>query len=392
MRWWVPSAPLHEPRRVGLNLLYLLPGRVGGSEIYAHRLVAALAAARPQTQFVAFAAREAAGSLRAAGWPANVSVRALPVPAAVKPARAAAELTLLPLAAARARVDLLHSLGTTSPLVTGRPSVVTILDLIYEHFPTAFPPAARLGLKALVGPAARRADRVIAISAAVKRDVVDRLRVPADRVDVVHLGFGMQREAQPTREPELRMRLGLGDGPVVLCVSAALVHKNLERLVDAFGRLGAELPAARLVIAGHAGREQETLMAHARAGGVGDRVVLTGWINAADLEGLYALAACCAYPSLHEGFGLPVLEAFARGVPVACSSATSLPEVAGDAAELFDPRDVDAMAAAVHRVLADEARAAELIRRGHERVTRFTWEAAAEGVLRTYALALRTRA
>jgi glycosyltransferase involved in cell wall biosynthesis len=392
MRWWVPSAPLHEPRRVGLNLLYLLPGRVGGSEIYAHRLVAALATLRPQTQFVAFAARESAGSLRAAGWPGNVSVRALPVPAAVKPARVAAELTLLPLAAARERVDLLHSLGTTSPLVAGRPSVVTILDLIYEHFPAAFPPAARLGLKALVGPGARRADRVIAISAAVKQDVVDRLRVPADRVDVVHLGFGMQREAQPTLEPELRMRLGLGDGPVVLCVSAALVHKNLERLVDAFGRLGAELPAARLVIAGHAGRERDTLMAHARAGGVGDRVVLTGWVDAADLEGLYALAACCTYPSLHEGFGLPVLEAFARGVPVACSDATSLPEVAGDAAELFDPRDVDAMAAAVRRVLTDRARAAELVGRGRDRAGAFTWEAAAKGVLRTYALALHGRA
>ena len=120
--------------------------------------------------------------------------------------------------------------------------------------------------------------------------------------------------------------------------------------------------------------------------------MLTGWIDAADLEGLYALAACCAYPSLHEGFGLPVLEAFARGVPVACSDATSLPEVAGDAAELFDPRDVGAMAAAIRRVLTDEALAGELIRRGHDRAARFTWEAAAHGVLRTYALALRGRA
>jgi glycosyltransferase involved in cell wall biosynthesis len=389
MRLQVPSSPLHEPRRVGLNLLYLLPGRVGGSEIYAHELVSALAALRPETEFVAFCAHEATDSLRAEGWPANVRVRALPVSARVKPARVASEMTLLPLAAARERVDLLHSLGTTSPLIAGRASVVTILDLIYEHYPTAFPPAARAGLKALVGPAARRADRVIAISRAVKDDVVDRLRVPAERIDVVHLGFGMRRETAPAPEHELRRRLGLGEGPIVLCVSAALVHKNLGRLIDAFGRLGDELPAARLVIVGHAGREQQRLMAQARSAGVEGRVVLTGWIAAADLEGLYALSACCAYPSLHEGFGLPVLEAFARGLPVACSNTTSLPEVAGDAAELFDPHDVDAMAAAIRRLLTDEPHAATLVQRGRDRATRFTWEATAEGVLRAYTRALR---
>src|SRR6478609_5997071 len=199
-------------RHVGLNLLYLVPGEVGGSEIYAYRLVDALGRARPDVRFTAFAGREAAPSLRAAGWPANVAVHELGFSARNKPLRAAAELTWLPVAAARERVELLHSLGPTSPPVTRCPRVVTILDLIYEHFPATFPPAARLGLKALVGPGARRADRVITISEAVKRDVVATLRVPAERVDVAYLGFGMRQEAAPTPAAELRARLGLGDG------------------------------------------------------------------------------------------------------------------------------------------------------------------------------------
>jgi glycosyltransferase involved in cell wall biosynthesis len=375
-------------QHVGLNLLYLVPGEVGGSEIYARRLVAALAAERPDVRFTAFAGREAAPSLRDEGWPPNAGVHELPVKAAAKPVRAAAELTLLPAAAARAGVDLLHSLGTTSPPVTRGASVVTVLDLIYEHYPDTFPAAARLGLKALVGPGARAATRVIAISEAVKRDVVERLRVPADRVDVVYLGFGMRREAQPTAEATLRERFGLGGGRAVLCVSAALVHKNLDRLIDAFSQLGAGFEDCRLVLAGHAGREQARLADLAASRGVGDRVVLTGWIDAADLEGLYGLAACCAYPSLHEGFGLPVLEAMVRGVPLACSNATALPEVAGDAAELFDPLDTSAIASALQRLLVDEEHAARLAERGRQRAATFTWERCARDTLAAYERAL----
>jgi glycosyltransferase involved in cell wall biosynthesis len=371
-------------RHIGLNLLYLVPGEVGGSEIYARRLVRALALAAPDTRFTAFAGREAAPVLHDEGWPANVRVHALPVNARNKPARIAAEIALLPLVAARAGVDLLHSLGTTCPPVAGRPSVVTILDLIYEAYPDTFPKASLLGLRALVGPSARRATRVITISQAVKDDVVERLRVPADRVDVGYLGFGMRAVPDATPEAELRARFGLGDGRVVLCVSAALVHKNLPLLLDGFAALGPGFEDCRLVIAGHAGRERDRLEAHIARNGLTDRAVLTGWISDEDLEGLYGVAACAAYPSLYEGFGLPVLEAMVRGVPLACSDATSLPEVAGDAALLFDGHDGDALAAAIRRILEDPALAADLVARGRERAQAFTWERAARTVLAVY--------
>lgn len=369
---------------VGLNVLYLVPGEVGGSEVYARRLIDALARGRPDARFTVFCAREATDVLAAEGWPANVRLQTLPVNGRNKPARILAETLLLPVAARRARVDLLHSLGTTCPPVAGLPSVVTILDLIYEAYPETFPRAARLGLRALVGPAARRADRVITISAAVKEDVVTRLRVPAGRVDPVLLGRGMATAPDPTPAPAVRERFGLADRRVVLCVSAALAHKNLERLLEAFAGVVAVDARLQLVVVGHEGRENARLRERAAALGLGERVTFTGWISAADLEGLYALAACCAYPSLYEGFGLPVLEAMSRGVPLACSDATSLPEVAGDAALLFDPRDIASMTAAMLRVLEDEALASSLRARGLERAATFTWERCAAGVLAVY--------
>jgi len=377
---------------IGLNLLYLVPGEVGGSEIYAYQLVDALGRARPDVRFTVFCGREAGPALRTVGWPGNVHVHVMPVDARNKPARVATEVFLLPGAAARAGVDLLHSLGTTSPpVVPGRPSVVTILDLIYEAYPTTFPTAARWGLKALVGPAARRADRVITISAAVGDDVADRLRVPRERIVPVLLGHGMTVPDEVTPEADVRERFDLGDGRIVLCVSAALAHKNLARLLEAFALLGPEAADVRLVIAGRAAIEHEALRADADRLGISDRVTFTGWISDPDLEGIYGAASCCVYPSLYEGFGLPVLEAMTRGVPLACSNATSLPEVAGDAAVFFDPHDTAAIASAVGGLLADPERAARLVAAGRERAEHFTWERCAEGVFVVYQQALEAR-
>lgn len=374
--------------RVGLNVLYLVPGQVGGSEIVAKRLVDAMGRVRPDDELVVFCNAEAAPVLAAQGWPQNVRLHRMPVRGAVKPARVGAELTALPLVARRERVDVLHSLGTTHPVRTSMPGVSTVLDLIYEHFPETFPAPLRWGLKALVGPGARAADRVMAISDAGKRDIVEHLRVPADKVDVVHLGFGMSAPAHVTPADRLRTRFGLGDRRVILCVSAALAHKNLPRLIEAFAKVAASRPDVHLVNVGHAGLEQERLAAGARAAGLDDRVALTGWVSDEDLEGLYALADVCAYPSLYEGFGLPVLEAMARGRPLACSNVSAVPEVAGDAAELFDPYDVAAIAAALGRLLDDETRRAELVAAGHERVRHFTWERSAEHVFAVYDRAL----
>jgi glycosyltransferase involved in cell wall biosynthesis len=371
--------------RVGLNLLYLVPRQVGGTEIYARRLIAALGCRHPEAEFVAFCGREAAAELPDPDWPENVRVWRLPVSCAIKPLRLAAELIQLPAAAAKARVDVLHSLGTTTPVVTSCPRVVTLHDLIYDLYPDSFPAAARWGLKLVVPLGARRAQRVVTSSQATREELIERLGLDPDRIDVVYLGHGMRVVTEPTPEALLRRRLDLGDAPVLLTVAAALPHKNLGRLLAATARLdiGDRAPPT-LVMVGHAGRQTEQLRALASTLGIADRVRITGWVKDTDLEGLYQMAHAFVYPSLHEGFGMPVLEAMRRGVPTACADASSLPEVAGDAALLFDPTSVDAIAATIARLFLDAGLAAQLGEAASARAKRFSWAATADGMWNTY--------
>ncbi|MEA2426369.1 MAG: hypothetical protein QOH13_2779 [Thermoleophilaceae bacterium] len=373
--------------RLGVNLLYLVPGEVGGSETAARESLAALRRVAPGLDAVLYVGREARESIEAEPWAAGWRVVESPAPSRSKPLRLAAELTWLPMRVRRDGIDLLHSMGTTTPPLCPVPSVVSVLDLIYHHYPETFPRAARLGLELLVPLGARRADRVIAISEAGKRDLVKTLGLPAAKVDAVLLGFGLPELAEPAPEDALRARFGLR-GRVVLTVSPALRHKNLGRLIDAFVQVAAREPDLTLVVVGHPGLEREALERAADGLGLAGRVVFTGWVSDAELEGLYGLASVFAYPSLMEGFGIPVLEAMRRGLPVASSNATSLPEVAGDAAELFDPLDTAAMAGAIARLLDDDALRAELIERGRRRAGGFTWEKSARGLLAVYERAL----
>jgi glycosyltransferase involved in cell wall biosynthesis len=364
--------------RVGLNALHLVPGETGGSEVYARRLVPALLEAEPTLRLTVFVGREAAGER----WPDSVDVVRLPVNARSRWGRVLAEQTLLPAAVVRAPPDLLHNLFTTAPALPTVPQVTTIHDLIYKRFPQTHAGLLTYGMRVLVPLAARRSRRVIAVSEATKADVVSFLGVPAARVDVTYEGPGMP-EVKPVPEAELRRTLELGDAPIVLTVSAKRPHKNLERLLDAFARVDGD---AILVAPGYETPFEAQL--RRRAEGSAERVRFVGWVEDSVLEGLYRAATCLAFPSLAEGFGLPVLEAMLRGVPVACSSSTSLPEIAGNAALYFDPLDVTAIADAIERLLHDEELRTRLRRAGFEQARRFSWEATATHTIRTYEAAL----
>jgi glycosyltransferase involved in cell wall biosynthesis len=208
---------------------------------------------------------------------------------------------------------------------------------------------------------------------------------------VVPLGFGRPGGgSQPMPELALRERLGAGERPIVLSASAKLPHKNLTRLIEALALLPAPRPL--LVLPGYPTSHEAQLAARAADLGVAGDVRLLGWVSDKELEGLYAAAAAFVFPSLYEGFGLPVLEAMARGVPVACSDRGALAEVSGDAALHFDPEVTASIAGAIRTLLNDQALAQRHRDLGRLRAARFSWRAAAEGTLASYERALRSDA
>ena len=336
-------------------------------------------AARDDLRLTLFAAGEAYGSLAAEPWAGDVSLVRLPVRARSRVRRVVAEQTLLAQAARRARVELLHNTLNTAPALPGMPQVTTIHDVIYKRFPET---AGRLnlGVALLVPLAARRSRRVLTVSQAAKDEIVHFLDVAAELVDLVPNGPGLQEAPDAPTPDELRSRFGLGESPLVLTVAAKRPHKNLGRLIDAVGQLDAD---AILLVPGF-----ETDFGAELERRAGERVRFLGWVDDRTLDGLYRAATCFVLPSLAEGFGLPVLEAMVRGTPVACSRASSLPEVAGEAALYFDPLDTHAIAEALARVLTDEPLRARLRQAGFAQAATFSWESAAEGTLASYERAL----
>jgi glycosyltransferase involved in cell wall biosynthesis len=366
---------------VGLNLIYLVPGETGGMETYARELVPALLRERPNLRITCFLNRQAHDTwarLPLAGVQ-RVMVR-VDVSRRIEWVRA--EQQLLPPLAARAGVDVVHSLGSTGPAWGRFRRIVTIHDLIYRVYPEAHFGLRSLGMRFLVPLAARRSDRVIVPSQHTKDDLVTVLKIAPEKVDVVPEGVSVP-DVPDINEPDLRARYRLGERRILLCASAKRPHKNLLRLLEALALLPPERrPLA--VLPGYSTPHEMRLRERASELCLTADTRFLEWIPAQDLEGLYRLASCFVFPSLYEGFGLPVLEAMARGVPVACSDRASLPEVAGDAARMFDPQDPRAIADAVDEILHDASLRDRLRAAGTEQAKRFTWSVAARGTLQTY--------
>ncbi len=376
--------------KVGLNLVYLVEDS-GGSGTYARQLLPHMLLADPDVELTAWIGTTAPEWLAREPWAAEVRWIRLPVPGLGTPWHLWHELAGIGLDACRRKLDVVHGLANLGPVVhPGLATVVTILDVIWIHHPEATSPRFQAVMGTLAPLVGRRSTRILAISQAARDDIAATLHLDVQKFDVAPLGI---LPPPPTQEPPhpraVRDRLGLGPEPIVLCVAAKRAHKNLHGLIRALALLDSPV---QLVLPGSSNDYERELRALALELEVDERVRFPGWISDADLEDLYRAASCFVLPSFQEGFGLPVLEAMARGVPVACSDTSSLPEVAGDAALYFDPADERSIAEQLRRLLSDDVLARDLSARGTRRCEQFTWRRTAELTLRSYRRAVTEHA
>ncbi len=283
-------------------------------------------------------------------------------------------------------LDLFHSPDfVLPPVLTGR-KVLTVHDLSFLRVPEYAHPVLREYLCRVVPRSVHRADLVLADSASTRTDVIELLRVPEDRVQIVYAG--VEDRFRPVTDAAtlaaVRERYGL-DRPFILGLGTLEPRKNFVGLIEAFARLiqRRHLPHD-LVIVGGKGWLYEPIFQRVRGLGLEGRVHFPGHVADDDLPAVYTLAACLAYPSFYEGFGIPALEAMACGTPVVTTRASSLPEVAGPAALYVDPHDNEGLVEALDRVLHDEALRRELEAAGHRQAAQFTWQRAAQTLLSAY--------
>lgn len=364
--------------KIGINLLYLLPGVVGGTETYAAGLLRGLAETDRQNDYCVFVNRESEG------WPlpqkANFNRVVCPIRAAGRASRYLFEQLRLPRLLARHRIDLVHSPGYVGPLFAPCPTVVTIPDLNYVAMGHTMPGVRRAALRFFSIQSARRAEHVITISEFSRDELCRTTKLNPGKTTVTHLA-AMPGGApdSPVNWDELARRYRIRP-PYIIAFGGRTLNKNIPHLIRSFARVKETCPHS-LVLIGHIPSDVDLA---SETGELRDRITLTGPVPQEHVLPLLGHADLFVLPSLYEGFGLPLLEAQQAAVAVACSSAGSLPEVGGEGAVYFDPVSVDQTADAIRRCLADAALRSRLVLKGKENLARFSWEKTARETLSVY--------
>lgn len=366
-----------------------VPATPAGAGVYAIELVRAMMERDAHDGYAVFTRGawfdEAAAGRR--NW------RVARVDAASRRKRLLWEQTALPAEVARLGIDVLHSTHHTLPLRRMRARrVVTVHDVTFFRIPERYPPARRFYMQTVTRLAARVADAIIVPSRAVREDVVRALRLPEAKVTAVHEAPGARyRPAPPADAAEVARRYGM-DGRFVLSVGSLEPGKNRGRLIRALRDLRDEGIDVPLLVAGQPAWRHEGEGALVRDLRMEDRVRFAGYVPDDDLPALYAAATVFAFPSLYEGFGLPVVEAMACGAPVLTSDVSATAEVAGDAALLVDPLSITSIRDGLRDLLTDEARRRALAAAGIARAAEYSWRRAAGETYAVYERALRGEA
>jgi len=378
---------------IGLNA-HLLSGAAGyrsaGIHSYIAELLRRLPSAQADLRYTAFASRVAATHI------GEMPVRSTWLPTERPWARIVWEQFFQPFVVMQERLDLLHGMAFVSPLSSRCPTVVTIHDLSFTLFPEFFRGANAVYLRWFTRIACQRAARIIAVSEHTRADVIRLYGVPADKVEAIPHGVDARFYPRPASEVAGFRRTHSLPEHFILFVGTLEPRKNLVKLIEAFSNLksqlseraGGRLSNLKLMLVGGKGWYYDQIFAAIERFNLQDGVTWAGYVPSDDLPLWYNAADAFAFPSRYEGFGMPLLEAMACGTPVVSSNASSLSEVAGNAALTVLPDDVNALADALHRALSDSALRQDLRAKGLARASTFTWEETARRTARAYRHAL----
>ncbi len=369
--------------KIGVNALFLLPGEVGGSETYLRQ--ALMAMPEGVAEWIVFTNAENDIWFRSyLGTRRDVTFVPLCFRATRRWVRILREQIQLPRAARRARVDVLWSAGYTAPIRPGVSSVVSVLDVQYRRFPKDLTPAARLATDALLRWGGRTAARWLTLSEFSKRELAAAFGWPENRIRVTPLAANPEfaRGFTVSSHRDILRQFGI-EPPYLLCVAHTYPHKNVAALIEAHGCLETN-PPRQLVLVGRARRGEAECLAALRRHPRAESVIRLECLSSGDLAALYHGAEWFVFPSLYEGFGLPVLEAMAAGTPVLTTRCGAIPEVAADAAQYFDPPNAATLAAALRKNLTLSAsERMSLIEKARRHAATFSWEKTARLTLET---------
>jgi len=363
--------------RIGLNLLFLTPDAGGGVETYVRRLVDELLRLDIRNEYFLFL-----GSTTSFTESANATVVRCNVNSHHRGLRYSWEQTILPLQVMKHGIQILHSMNYVAPIVCPCKSLVTFQDLSYREQVVAMPSKRRLGLSLFSGLSARFTDGVVTVSEFSKRSICAALNVPERRVRVVPSGPGWNATQPSRQEIENTLNKYAIARPYLTAFAGGYQHKNIPRMLTAFQSACKDLPH-HLVLIGRLPPDVD-LSSNVVRPEYRKRIHSLGHIPTADIYPILGGSELFLFPSLYEGFGFPLLEAQEAGVPVACSNAASIPEVAGAGAVYYDPLSVGEIAASIRSCLADSGLRKELVQRGFENVRRFSWARAAKAHIALY--------
>jgi len=389
--------------RIAINALLFAAGNMGGVEVYLRNLLTSLHQLDQQNEYVVLVSEKAAGTLQLPGNNFHEVVISVPTGRlAFVRQRVVNKLrrSLLNISdqtplreqwlakqISNLDVDLVHYPFSYifPPVNNSRPAVLTFWDMQHEVYPQFFTEYEIQLRRRLYEPSAHRADHIIVPSRYTLDTLIQRYGIHPDKISLINFGVGSNfpRSVTPAQVMQLRQKYELHT-PIIIYPAATYPHKNHVNLIEAFKRLINQVPDIQLVLTGAKMTRESELVDSINASGVGHRIKRLGFLPAREIPILYATAELLVFPSLFEGYGIPVIEAMHIGCPVVCSNACSLPELVGSAALLFEPTDVDAMTNSMLSVLTDSQLAGKLVSLGKQQAGKFSWQQAAQRTLGVY--------